>query len=262
MDDTGEWILLQENGAFEGGETLGRGYEGPDECDDICRQRDEASVMAAMYGPSFSEISMTEWLFQCELAKGVVGKMQVTLPTDYPSSSAPDLTLDIPGCNDLTQAHQSFLDEYVMGKEVGFAWGERFHQLCRRSADQLQAIAMKKCADRSARLEKLKAAKTPMTAMTPGERRQLHRPSDSTDLYCLAVREGYDRLRYGDKVDGGPSRSELLAENRRLALAAEQYKKQERQKHRELLAENRRLALAAEQYKKQERQKHRLCQQR
>lgn len=228
MDDSGEWIVIPE----EGGEASGRGHERQDENDDIWRQRDEASAMAAIYGPSFSGISMTEWLFQCELAKGVVGTMRVTIPEDYPSNSAPDVALDIPGSNDLAQARQSFLNDYVVGNEVGFAWGERFYQLCRSSADQLQAIAMRKRADRSSRLEQLKAAKTAMPATTPGARQQLHRPSDSIDLYCLAVREAYHRLCYDDKVDGGPSRSELLAENRRLALAAEQYKKQERQKHR------------------------------
>lgn len=228
MDDTGEWIVLPE----EGGETSGRGHERPHESDDICRQRDEASAMAAIYGPSFSGISMTEWLFQCELAKGVVGTMRVIIPKDYPSISAPDLVLDIPGSNDLAQARQSFLNDYVVGNEVGFAWGERFHQLCRSSADQLQAIAMKKRADRSARLEQLKTAKTSMPASTPEARQQLHRPSNSIGLYCFAVREAYHKLRYDDKVDRGPSRIEILAENRRLALAAEQHKKQERQKRR------------------------------
>lgn len=218
MDDTGEWILLSEE---EGRDSLDRGQTGPDDNDDISRQRDEASAMAAMYGPSFSEISTNEWRFQYELAKGVVGEMRMSIPTDYPSSSVPELTLDIPGCTNLKQTQQSFLDEYVAGNEVGFAWGELFHQLCRSSADKLQVVAIQKNADRSKRLAQAKNAKTPAARHTA---QQLHQRSNSMDLYCFAVKEGYRRHCYGGQVDGGPSRSELLAENRRLALAAEQKK--------------------------------------
>lgn len=227
MDDTGEWILLSE----EGRDCLDRGHRGPDDNDDVSRQRDEASAMAAMYGSSFSEISTNEWRFQYELAKGVVGEMRMAIPTDYPSSSVPELTLDIPGCTDLKQARQSFLHEYVAGNEVGFAWGELFHQLCRSSADKLQVVAMQKRADRSERLAQAKNAKTPAARHTA---QQLHWRSNSMDLYCFAVKEGYRRHCFaGGKVDGGPSRSELLAENRRLALAAEQKKTEERQMRRQ-----------------------------
>lgn len=223
MGDTAEWIILSE----EGSSSFDSERKGPDDDDDdVRRQRDEANAMAAMYGSSFSEISANEWRFTCELARGVVGEMRMAIPTDYPSSSVPNLTLDIPGCSGLPQTKQSFLDEYVVGNEVGFAWGERFHQLCRHSAQQLQVVGMKKMADRSERLAQAKTAKTPTT------RQQLHRRSTILDLYRSAVTEGYHRHCYSGKVEGGPSRNDLLAENRRLALAAEKNKTQERHMRR------------------------------
>jgi len=173
------------------------------------RQRWEALAMAGMYGDGFEELSPTEWLFRTDIAKGVFGEMRLSLPADYPSHSAPALTLCIPGCRDVQAICRDFMQEFVPGHEVAFAWGERFQQLCKTSAEALKALTASKKAERDARLGLVKDPK-PTSNATP-------EPADSR--WCSVVREtsaGYrDAYRYWDACEG-PTRSFIVAENNRM----------------------------------------------
>lgn len=173
------------------------------------RQRCEALAMAGMYGKGFQELSQNEWVFRTDIAKGVFGEMWLSLPVDYPWHSAPTLTLCIPGCRDLQEICKDFMQDFVPGNEVAFAWSERFQQLCKTSAEALQALTASKKAERDARLGLAKDAKPASNATSE--------PADSR--WCSVVREtrdGYrDEYRYWDACKG-PTRSFIVAENKRM----------------------------------------------
>lgn len=119
---------------------------------DAGRRRDEAEVMAAMYGSDFILISPREWVLHYNIAKGVLGQMHMRLPVDYPSCSAPVLALDIPNCTDLKKVKAGFLESFVPDNEVAFIWAERFMELCRESAEELQELMSQRREERSVRL--------------------------------------------------------------------------------------------------------------
>jgi len=177
--------------------------------EDYEKQRSEALAMAGMYGEGFEELSETEWLFRTDIAQGVFGEMWLSMPVDYPSHSAPGLTLCIPGCHDLRNICTDFMQDFVPGNEVAFAWGERFQLLCKTSADALKALTASKKAERDARLGLAKTSK-PASDATP-------EPADSR--WCSVVhdtRTGYrDAYRYWDACKG-PRRRCIVAENERI----------------------------------------------
>jgi len=123
-----------------------------DNDEDVCRQRDEACAMSAMYGSDFGEISPSAWLLRYDIAKGVVGEMRMKLPKDYPSCVAPELTIDIPTCANVKELLHSFLVDFSPGNEVAFTWGERFVALCRDGQQRLHEVTTRKSAERAARL--------------------------------------------------------------------------------------------------------------
>lgn len=174
--------------------------------------------MAAMYGTDFVQASQSEWLLRCSLAKGIVAEMRLELPEDYPSRSAPRLTLDVPASGDWKEAQQSFLDDFVPGSEVAFTWGQRFEELCRSIAERLQAAAEER------RSKRATTAHAAVCAAVPGM------PLDAADLYrmatAMAVSRMYDPYSTLRKC---PSRGEILAENERLRQEAEQKRKEKAQ---------------------------------
>eukprot|EP00416_Gambierdiscus_australes_P032010 CAMPEP_0171091538 /NCGR_PEP_ID=MMETSP0766_2-20121228/33915_1 /TAXON_ID=439317 /ORGANISM="Gambierdiscus australes, Strain CAWD 149" /LENGTH=281 /DNA_ID=CAMNT_0011549653 /DNA_START=54 /DNA_END=899 /DNA_ORIENTATION=+ len=190
---------------------------------DADRRRDEANVMAAMYGQDFVEISPTEWLFSYSLGKGVAGEMRMSLPDDYPSTSMPGLVLDIPACGDLEQTRWRFIDEFVPGSEVAFAWAERFHQVCREAAKRLRAVVSEREADRAARFR--------LPSVVEDEREE-RRGFSNWELRQAAVDEAGRRCYQFAGSQSGPSRAELAQENHWLRLEAEERRRREEQQRR------------------------------
>jgi len=197
---------------------------------DASRQRDEAEAMAAIYGADFVEASQSEWRLRCRLAKGVVAEMRLELPEDYPSRSAPRLTLDVPASGDLKEAQQSFLDDFVPGSEVAFTWGQRFEKLCQSGAERLQAVDEERRSQRAARLGLVEATAKRATARAALCAAGQGSPLGAADLYCIAITEAVSRVH--DSYSTGRkclSRGEILAENERLRQEAEQKRKEKAQ---------------------------------
>jgi len=138
-DDGGD-----EDGFWDLGEVATAGSASPE---DVSRQRDETDAMEAMFPDSFvPQVTANEWFFRSPLSKTIHGEMRVRLPADYPSRSPPTVMLDIPGVQDLKGIVRAMLKEFQPDSEVGWAWGERFEELCRVVRERREKTAAEKAA--------------------------------------------------------------------------------------------------------------------
>lgn len=134
-----------EDSGDDGFWELGEVFVGSASTEDTSRQGDETEALAAMFPDSFvPQVTANEWLFRSPLSKTIYGVMRVKLPADYPSRSPPVVMLDIPGVHDLKGIVCAMRKEFQPDSEVGWAWGERFEELCRIVRERREKAAVAK----------------------------------------------------------------------------------------------------------------------